>query len=207
MPQLTSLTVAQLLDAFASNDPLPAGGSAAALTGALGASVLLMVATLPRTRSGAADEATLLATAAVRLRALREELASLVQHDTDAYASLLDALRSPRGTDAERARRQDGIAAAIRLATDTPLATMRAARAALRDAVVLANHGSGAAGGDVAAAAELLRATVRAAGCSVASNLAALKAGGYVEQVDEERRTLERDAATDADRVRDLLRT
>jgi hypothetical protein len=52
MNSLTQLRVVELLDAFASNEPLPAGGSAAALTGAIGTSLLLMVATLPKTRPG-----------------------------------------------------------------------------------------------------------------------------------------------------------
>ena len=36
-----------LLDAFASNAPVPGGGSAAALAGALGVSLLIISATVP----------------------------------------------------------------------------------------------------------------------------------------------------------------
>ena len=46
--------VTELLDAFASSDPTPGGGSAAALAGAMGAALLAMVAGLPKTRTGAA---------------------------------------------------------------------------------------------------------------------------------------------------------
>ena len=205
MPPLISLRISELLDAFASNEPLPAGGSAAALTGAVGASLLLMVATLPKTRSGASEETTVLAAAAVRLRPIRDALAELVQRDTESYSALLVALRAPKATDEERSRRQDEIVAAMYMATETPLQTMRESAAALNAAVVVAQHGSRAASGDVAAAVELLRGAVRAAGHSVDSNLAALKAGEYVERIEAERRRCELESSTDAERARAAL--
>jgi glutamate formiminotransferase/formiminotetrahydrofolate cyclodeaminase len=205
MSSLTSLTAIQLLDAFAANDPLPAGGSAAALVGAVGTSLLMMVATLPRTRSGAVEETTVLAEAAVRLRPVRDELAALVDRDSESYAALLAAIRAPRGTEAERTRRHEDIVAATRIATEVPLATMRASAAALETALIVAENGSRAASGDVAAAIELLLGAVRAAGRSVAANLSALKDAEYVQRLDEERRRLEAGSNADAERVRDAL--
>jgi glutamate formiminotransferase/formiminotetrahydrofolate cyclodeaminase len=205
MSSLTSLTAIQLLDAFAANDPLPAGGSAAALVGAVGTSLLMMVATLPRTRSGAVEETTVLAEAAVRLRPVRDELAALVDRDSESYAALLAAIRAPRGTEAERTRRHEDIVAATRIATEVPLATMRASAAALETALIVAENGSRAASGDVAAAIELLLGAVRAAGRSVVANLSALKDAEYVQRLDEERRRLEAGSNADAERVRDAL--
>jgi len=205
MPPLTSLTAIQLLDAFASNEPLPAGGSAAAMVGAIGTSLLLMVATLPRTRSGAAEETAVLASAAVRLRPVRDELAALVERDSESYAALLAAIRAPHATEDERSRRHEEILAATRIATEVPLATMRASATALHTALVIAENGSRAASGDVAAAIELLLGAVRAAGRSVAANLAALKDAEYVHRLDVERRRLEMDSETEVERVRDAL--
>lgn len=205
MSSLLSLSANQLLDAFASNDPLPAGGSAAAMVGAIGTSLLLMVATLPRTRSGAVDETTVLAEAAVRLRPLRDELAALVERDSESYAALLAAIRAPHATDEERSRRHEEIVAATRIATEVPLSTMRASAMALGTAVVIARNGSRAASGDVAAAVELLVGAVHAAGRSVAANLAALKDAEYVERLDQERRQIESGTETEAERVRDAL--
>jgi formiminotetrahydrofolate cyclodeaminase len=205
MPSLTSLPAIQLLDAFASNEPLPAGGSAAAMVGAVGTSLLLMVATLPRTRSGAVEETNVLAEAAVRLRPMRDELAALVDRDSESYAALLAAIRSPRTSEEERTRRHEEIRAATRIATEVPLATLRASSAALEAALVVAENGSRSASGDVAAAVELLLGAVRAAGCSVAANLSALKDEDYVQRLDQERRRLEAGSETEAERVRDAL--
>jgi len=175
------------------------------MVGAIGTSLLLMVATLPRTRSGAVEETTVLAEAAVRLRPLRDELAALVERDSESYAALLAAIRAPHATDEERATRHDDIVTATRIATEVPLATMRTSATALGTALVLARNGSRAASGDVAAAVELLVGAVHAAGRSVAANLAALKDAEYVQRLDQERRELETGSEMEAERVRDAL--
>src|SRR5690349_3748579 len=126
-----------LLDAFASSEPLPGGGSAAALTGALGVSLLLMVAGMAKTRTGSPEETADLAAAAARLRPIRDELTALVEEDSQAYLGVIAAYRTPRGSDAERIERREAIEAAMRAATDVPLRTMRACEHALRDAPVV----------------------------------------------------------------------
>src|SRR4029453_1289590 len=50
MARFADLTVAQFLDALASPDPTPGGGTAAAVAGAIGVSLLTMVAGLTKTR-------------------------------------------------------------------------------------------------------------------------------------------------------------
>src|SRR5688572_11681443 len=136
------IALSDLLDAFASNEPVPGGGSAAALAGAVGASLLIMVAGLPKTRTGAPEEAADLAAAAARLRPLRDTLASLIERDSDAYASVIVAMRLPKGTDAEKGTRRAAIDTAMHGAIDVPMDTMRACQQALRGAVVVARNGS-----------------------------------------------------------------
>lgn len=205
MTPLTQLRVVELLDAFASNEPLPAGGSAAALAGAIGTSLLLMVATLPKTRTGAARETASLAAAAVRLRPLRDELIALVQRDTDSYSALLTAIRGPQTSEEERAKRQEEVVAATYHATEVPLETIRAAASALHATTDVARNGSRAASGDVAAAIELLLGAVRAACHSVDSNLAALKDSEYVTRLRAERQHLEGESLSDAEQAREAL--
>ena len=109
MTSYSTMAVEDLLDAFASNEPVPGGGSAAALAGAVGVSLLMMVASLPKTRTGAPEEAADLSEAASRLRPLRETLTSLVDQDSEAYQAVLAAYRLGKSTDAEKAARRDAI--------------------------------------------------------------------------------------------------
>jgi formiminotetrahydrofolate cyclodeaminase len=204
MPSLTSLTVTELLDAFASNTPLPAGGSAAALASAAGASLLVMVATLPTKRSRPED-AALRADAAARLRPVRDAIIELIDRDSDAYARLLAAFRLPAATDQDSAGRREAIDAAMRGATEAPLDLMRACRAALRSAVVVAAHGPAAAVADVGAAVELLYAGLRAAGGAIDSNLDALRDDEYAGPRRAERLRLESESAEEVSRARAVI--
>jgi methenyltetrahydrofolate cyclohydrolase len=191
MSQYSHLSLAQLLDAFASNQPVPGGGSAAALAGAVGASLLIMVAGLPKTRHGTDEERGALTAAAARLRPLRDELASLIDRDSEAYTSVMNAYRLPRSTDAEQAARRDAIDEAMRAATEAPLATIRACERAMREAEVIATSGAASASSDVAVGIELLKTAARGAGLNVDTNLAAVQDDEYVKRVSQEQRDLE----------------
>jgi len=191
MSQYSHLSLAQLLDAFASNQPVPGGGSAAALAGAIGASLLIMVAGLPKTRHGTDEERSALTAAAARLRPLRDELASLIDRDSEAYTSVINAYRLPRSTDAEQAARRNAIDEAMRAATEAPLATIRACERAMREAEVVASSGAASASSDVAVGIELLKTAARGAGMNVDTNLAAVKDAEYVKRASQEQRDLE----------------
>jgi methenyltetrahydrofolate cyclohydrolase len=185
------LTVSELLDAFASNQPVPGGGSASAVAGAMGASLFIMVAGLPKTRHGTDEERAALTEAAARLRPLRDELASLIDRDSQAYASVINAYRLPRSTDAEQSARRVAIDEAMRTATETPLATVRACERVMREAETIASSGAASAASDVAVGIELLKTAARGAGLNVDTNLALLKDAEYVSRVSQELRDLE----------------
>lgn len=199
------MTLTDLLDAFASGDPVPGGGSASAVAGAIGASLLLMVAGMPKTRTGTPEETADLAEAAARLRPLRDRLAALADLDSEAYDAVAAAFRLPKRSDEEKAARRDAIQAATRRATEVPLDTMRTGRDALRQAMVVARSGNRNAASDVGVALELLSAGVRGAGLNVDINLGTLTDGEYVGHVRVERRDLELTAADEAGRARELL--
>lgn len=200
-----TMALADLLDAFASNEPVPGGGSASAVAGALGASLLLMVAGMPKTKSGTPEETADLAEAAARLRPLRDRLTMLVDKDSEAYNAVVAAFKLAKETDEEKAARKRAIQARTRQATDVPLDTMRASRDALRHAVIVARNGNRNAASDIGVALELLLAAVKGAGLNVDINLGALSDADYLDRVRWERQDLERTAAEEAARARSLL--
>lgn len=199
------MTLAELLDAFASNEPVPGGGSAAALAGAVGTSLLIMVAGLPTTRTGTPEEAADLAEASARLRPLRDALTSLVQEDSDAYAAVVAAMRLPKATDADKRARRAAIESAMQRATETPLETMRCCQQALRGAIVVAANGNRNASSDTAAGVELLLAGLRSAGLNVDINIDSVSDAAFASRVAEERGQLAADADADAQRAREQL--
>ncbi|HEY1302564.1 MAG TPA: cyclodeaminase/cyclohydrolase family protein [Vicinamibacterales bacterium] len=205
MRSYVARSLGDVLDAFSSNEPVPGGGSAAALAGALGVSVLLMAAGLPKTRTGSAQERRDLNEAAERLLPVRVTLAALVDRDSDAYRVVVNAIRLPTHSADEKAVRRRAIAHAMRAATDTPLQTMRACQQALAETPAVAGSCLKGAASDVGVAIELLRAALRGAGMNIDVNLRVLSDPDFVACVRAERQELETRCAADADRALGLL--
>ena len=201
MQSLATFTVVDALDAFSSGEPVPGGGSASALAGALGVSLLMMVAKNPKSRTGAPEEIADLAEAGARLRPLRDELLALVDEDSAAYREVVDAMKLPKGTDAEKSARRDAIAAAMRRATEVPLETMRACQQALRGAATIARAGNPNTASDTGVGVELLTAALRGAAMNIDINVRSLADAAFAERAGAERRQLEADAEEDAKRA------
>lgn len=160
-----------LLDAFASSDPTPGGGSAAALLGALGASLLAMVAGLPKSKSNTPEERAALDTARKRLLELRHTLMELIDRDAGAYDRVVAAFRLPKATDEEKAARKAAVQAAMQYATDVPLETLKTIGEAFTLAQQVAAHGNPSASSDVAVATQTLMSGMTGAWLNVAVNL------------------------------------
>jgi|SRR5215510_10847770 len=205
MRSYTARSLGDVLDAFSSNDPVPGGGSAAALAGALGTALLMMVAGITKTRTGTPQERRELDEAIERLRPLRVTLASLIDRDSDAFRVVVNAIRLPKDSTDEIAVRRRAIGEAMRAATDTPLQTMRACQQVLADASVVARNGLKSAASDVGVAIELLCAAVRGAGLNVDANTHKMNDKEFAALVRAQSHEIETATATDAARARSLL--
>ena len=184
--RLTDRSVRDLLEAFRSPEPTPGGGSASALAAAVGASLLSMVAGLPKSRAATEEDAERLAAAGGRCAEVADRLTGLVDRDSEAYDLVVSAYRLPKGTDAEKASRSARIQDALRHATDTPLHVMRACAEAVEQGDVVAQFGNRNASSDVQVGMELVGAGLRGARLNVEINLGGIKDEGYARKVREE---------------------
>ena len=190
--KLVERTVQDFLAAVRSSDPTPGGGSASALAGAMGASLLAMVAGLPKSRAATVEDAARLQAAGARCAGLSVELEGLVDRDSDAYGLVMTAYKKPKGTEDEKAARSAGIQAAMREAIAAPLAVMRACAAAAEQGVVIAGLGNPSAASDAQVGFELLGAGLRGAKLNVETNLGSVKDAEYVAKVRREVEEFER---------------
>jgi formiminotetrahydrofolate cyclodeaminase len=204
--RLSERTVTDLLAAFRSPDPTPGGGSASALAGAVGASLLAMVAALPKTRASAAADEDTLREAGRQCAALSTDLTSLIDRDSEAYDLVMSAYQRPKGTDEEKAARSAAIQSALRSAIAAPLDVMRACADAAEKGIVIADFGNPSAASDVQVALELLAAALRGARLNVEINLESVKDPTYIADVREEITRLGRRVTEDADAARNALR-
>lgn len=201
---LSDRTITAFLAALRSPDPTPGGGSAAALAGALGASLLAMVAGLPKPRATAEEDVRRLASAGARCTDLAERLSTLVDRDAEAYDLVVGAYRRPKATEEEKVSRSAQIQAALRAAIDAPLDVMRACGAALEQAAIVAPLGNRNASSDVLVALELLMAGLRGAKLNVEINLGSVKDEHYANGVREEALRLVAAAESTAGTARQL---
>jgi len=192
---LTAGSVSQLLAAFRSSNPTPGGGSAAALAGAVGASLLAMVAGLAKPRTSTDEELAQLRKAGEHCAVLATRLEALIDADTDAYDLVVDAYRLPKATEADKETRTARIQAALRTATDVPLEVMRHCADALAQQPAVARFGNQNAASDVNVAGAMLRAGLSGARENVEINLGSIKDSDYVARVRAESSALATNAA------------
>ena len=160
---LLRLPVDELLDRFASTDPTPGGGSAAALAGALGAGLVAMVCAMPKTRSGSENERERLETALAWAREAGIRLRRLVDEDSDAFDGVMAAYRLPKVSEEEKGARREAIKTAMQRATEVPLQTTEACLVTLRAAEVAAACGNPGALSDARTGGALALAGLRGA--------------------------------------------
>ncbi|MGH7672680.1 MAG: glutamate formimidoyltransferase, partial [Gemmatimonadales bacterium] len=147
------------LDELAGSGPVPGGGSAAALAGALAGALVAMVARLTIGRNAYADveaEARRILEVADRLRA---DLRRLVDEDAAAYAKVSEAYKLPK----DDGRRAAVIDRALVGAATAPLAVATLAAGVLKLAQEIGRIGNRNARSDAVVAEGLARAAVAGA--------------------------------------------
>jgi formiminotetrahydrofolate cyclodeaminase len=194
----SNMTVAQLLAALASPDPTPGGGTAAAIAGAMGTSLLAMVAGLAKSRNNTDDEKAALRTAKTAIEPLSARLTQLADADSASFNAVMAAYRLPKATDDEKAARTRAIQEALHGATVVPLDTLRAAVAAIEQGRMVAQHGNRSAASDAAVAIGLLKAAADGAAANVRANLASLKDEAFRTATEAETSRLSQQAAAQA---------
>ena len=187
---LASKAVTELLEAFAAPTPTPGGGSAAALSGAVGAALLAMVAAMPKTKNGTPEDRAALDEVLPKIQAVQKRLTSLIDEDAASYDGVVAAYKLPKGTDAEKAARKLAVQAAMRHATDVPMETVRAAATLVLHARVVADHGNPNAKTDAMVAVQMALMAVGGAYANVEINADSVGDADYAASVRSEAKAL-----------------
>ena len=162
---LTDLTVKDFLNKVAGSDPVPGGGSIAALNGALASALAAMVANLTEDMQAIAQEA----------ERLMGDFTADIDRDSDAYDRVFACFKMPKETDEEKAARSAAIQEATKYAAQVPLEVARRACALMPRVAEVALKGNQNAVTDACVAMMSARNAVLAAVLNVRINLSSLK--------------------------------
>jgi formiminotetrahydrofolate cyclodeaminase len=173
-PPLAELTVRDLTERLASRAPVPGGGSASALVGALGAALVEMVCELTLGKPEYEEVDPVARQIGAAAGELRGSLLAAAEEDATAYLAVVVARRLPRDGDEQRAARKAAIGEASVAATEIPLRVGRLAAKVLDLAASIASIGNRNAVSDAGAAALLAAAAARGAALNVRINLPSL---------------------------------
>ncbi|MGH2535174.1 MAG: cyclodeaminase/cyclohydrolase family protein [Thermomicrobiales bacterium] len=199
-------TVGDYLEALASAEPAPGGGSAVALAGALAAALAEMVCRLSIGRADAADADEELRAALHAATEARRRLLRLSAEDAAAYAAYVAATGLPKVTPEEKAARRSTVVAALRTAADVPSEIAAACFRVLETLTPIARLGSIHVLSDVEVAAFLANAAIRGAIVNVRVNARLMRdretAMSYLDRATE----MEARVQFAADGVLDLVR-
>lgn len=189
----------------ASDSPAPGGGSISAYVGSLGAALGTMVANLSAHKYRWEDIWTEFSAWAERGQDIKDRLLQLVDEDTHAFNRILDAVRMPKGSDAERTARSEAMTAATKNAIDVPLRIMRTAVEAFDLLEAMAKDGNPNSISDAGVGALCARTAVRGAYLNVLINMDGLEDDEYVRSTRDEAERLLSDAERREAAVLDLV--
>jgi formiminotetrahydrofolate cyclodeaminase len=180
----SDLSIRRFLAALASADSAQGTMSAAAVAGAMGASLLSMIAALPATKSDSVDERTALIHAGAAIGHLQEQLMETIE--TETVVKLFAARNMPQGSHAQRTTRDRAVQLALRAAADVPLEVIRLCALGLKQAQIVADASCRAAAGEVELAVQLLRVGLIGARSSLEGRLSSLTDVVYTKAVVDE---------------------
>jgi glutamate formiminotransferase/formiminotetrahydrofolate cyclodeaminase len=202
---LLRLSLREFANELSMDSPVPGGGSAAALCGALSAALSSMVANLTVGKKGYEGVEQEMKELAIRAQALKDELLRAVDEDTRAFAKVMDAFKLPKATEEQAKEKETAIEKATREATLVPLAVLEKSLSLLDLARNVAQKGNKNSLSDAGVAGAIALAAAQGAHDNARINLLGIKDNTFKEEVKKKADSFVREAAELAGEIRRFL--
>lgn len=190
---LINKSVIEFVEATASSEPVPGGGSVAALAASIAAALGEMVANLTIGKKKYAEVEEEMVAISAKLNSCRQVLLEYVDKDAQSFDGVMKAFGMAKDTDEEKAARSAAIQEAMKDATAVPLAVAKSTFDLMEPIKAVVLKGNSNAVTDGAVAAMMARTAVLSALYNVKTNLASIKDADFVSKVSADVTRIEKD--------------
>ena len=197
----SEMTIGSFTEALASKAPVPGGGGASALAGAIGTALGNMVGNLTLGKKKYAGVQADMERLIGESQALEQRLLAMMDEDARAFEPLSRAYGLPAATEEEKAEKARVMEEALVCASEPPLHIMEAACEAIRLLEEFAAKGTAIAISDAGVGAVYCRAALQGASLNVFINTKAMKNRDKAEQINAHAEEMLRTCVPAADRI------
>ena len=190
MGEFFNKSLREVIEVSASNSPTPGGGSVSAMVACFGAAMCAMVCNLTVGKEKYKDVEPRVKEILGTANGLIKRLEELVDSDMAEFNNFMAAYRLPKGTDEEKAAREEAIQKALKSATDTPMEIARVCLKALEITDKLAPIGNKMAISDAGVAAVVAEAALNGVLLSADINIPSIKDQDYVGKIVAEKEAM-----------------
>ena len=186
------------IDVLASSAPIPGGGGASALVGAIGVALGNMVGSLTVGKKRYAEDI-------IRCKKEADEitkrLLELVAKDAEVFEPLSKAYSLPKSTPEELAKKEEVMAVVLKDACEVPLEIMKTCARGLDLMKEFAEKGSRIALSDAGVGATLLKSALQGASLNIYINTKSMKDRVLAQQLNDETDSLRKTYEKKADEI------
>ena len=194
-------TIEGFLEVLPSKEPVPGGGGASALAGALGNALGQMVANLTIGKKKYADVEAEIKELLGRMQKLQAAFVTLADRDAQVFAPLAQCYSLPSLTEEEKAYKEKVMEERLLDASFVPLEIMEHAVAMLGILEILGDKGSRLAVSDVGVGVQFIRASLLGAVMNVYINTKSMKNREKAEELNARAGQLIEEGTAWADRI------
>jgi len=173
----------EFITELASKAPVPGGGGASALVGAVGMALGNMVGSLTVGKKKYADVEDEIRSLMAKGEKLMEELMVLVDRDAEVFEPLSKAYGMPKDTDEQKAEKDRVMELCLREACSVPIEIMEKCCEAIELQVDFAAKGSSLAVSDAGVGVAICKAALQGASLNVFINTNSMKDREYAEKL------------------------
>lgn len=174
------------VNVLSSEEPVPGGGGAAALVGAIGMALGNMVGNLTVGKKKYKDVEAEVEEIMEKAQKLQKDLLDMVDGDAEVFKGVSKVYKMPKNTSEEKEKRAETMEAALKNACSVPLEIMKTARDAIKLQARLSEIGSAMAISDVGVGVLCLKSALLSGRLNVIINLNGIKDDEFVKKTSDE---------------------